>query len=42
MIELKHITKTFNAGKTNEFTAIEDVDRIVDAIFGGVEAHCSE
>jgi putative ABC transport system ATP-binding protein len=26
MIELKHITKTFNAGKANEFTAIKDVD----------------
>jgi putative ABC transport system ATP-binding protein len=26
MIELKHITKTFNAGKANEFMAIKDVD----------------
>jgi putative ABC transport system ATP-binding protein len=26
MIELTHITKTFNAGKANEFTAIKDVD----------------
>jgi putative ABC transport system ATP-binding protein len=26
MIDLKHITKTFNADKANEFTAIKDVD----------------
>ena len=26
MIELKHITKTFNAGKANEFTALKDVN----------------
>jgi len=26
MIELKQITKTFNAGKANEFTAVKDVD----------------
>jgi putative ABC transport system ATP-binding protein len=31
MIELKHITKTFNAGKTNEFTAIKDVDCRIQA-----------
>jgi putative ABC transport system ATP-binding protein len=31
MIELKHITKTFNAGKANEFTAIKDVDRRIQA-----------
>ena len=31
MIELKQITKTFNAGKTNEFTAIKDVDRRIQA-----------
>ncbi len=26
MIELKQITKTYNAGKANEFTAVKDVD----------------
>ena len=26
MIELKQITKTFNAGKTNEFTALNDIN----------------
>ena len=26
MIELKHITKTFNAGKANEFTALKDIE----------------
>ena len=26
MIELKQITKTFNAGKANEFTALKDVE----------------
>ena len=26
MIDLKHITKTFNAGKANEFTALKDVN----------------
>ena len=31
MIELKQITKTYNAGKTNEFTAIEGVDLAIDA-----------
>jgi putative ABC transport system ATP-binding protein len=31
MIELKQITKTFNAGKANEFTAIKDVDRRIQA-----------
>jgi len=31
MIELKQITKTFNAGKANEFTAIKDVGRRIQA-----------
>jgi putative ABC transport system ATP-binding protein len=31
MIELQQITKTFNAGKANEFTAIKEVDSSIQA-----------
>jgi putative ABC transport system ATP-binding protein len=31
MIELKQITKTFNAGRANEFTALRQVDLVIDA-----------
>ena len=31
MIELSHVTKCFNAGRANQFTAVEDVSCAIDA-----------
>ena len=31
MIELANVTKTFNAGKHNQFTAVDDVNLTIEA-----------
>src|SRR6185369_5793043 len=31
MIELAHITKTYNSGKPNQFTAVDDVNVVIEA-----------
>lgn len=40
VVEFRHVTKTYNLGKPNEFTGIRDVDFFVEDLFGKGEFVC--